>query len=629
MIVAERFRGGCPKSVNGVTFLLAFAFTFISTPTPLLFVLVSARTTADNNPSNNGNGGDTRYNKDYYQARADSLSSSPCNPLWRENQVYTGERRGPIPISDRKESSALERTRRRTTSSLRDLSGRLSIGFSFRENDSIPERRRQRKTFPRRSIGLSDSTTASAAIASTRNAKDKHRNKFAAATETAVVERADRAVEAGSVSRYPNASRGRSNDGIEVSLSLDPFSLASLIQCLAATSLGMASVYVGTLKLLGPMILAKQCLTRVGYVFYDHYNGRYLRKTLNERVHFLRKYEIIAAARAASRSLVQVVCMGLTGQCVGFILDRTKCVLKPPWLCHWWYGVVWLSFVCAIGWACEEWGFDFLAVKANSKFRTSLASLKADRNDDRSIANLLVPTGRPGRRARAMASPPWQFVRRLCRDPEEMLKSLLRVVPGRKGPNGHSPRGSGSHAPGRSVDDSIINTLLFPSTWRPLYGLTLLAFSRAICLSFDAAASSPSSGGGPVVAGFATAASCWRKNRNLVLRLFVIQNALHSEWHRSFVQEGSLALGACVSLIDLLALLWSIYVVSVVDRISAFALIPVAMARLVSGWMSFLLHCDRSNFVDNYGAFDSRQDTAPPTHSKPDGSSCSIFDLEF
>uniref|UniRef100_A0A6U9Y6B9 Uncharacterized protein n=1 Tax=Pseudo-nitzschia australis TaxID=44445 RepID=A0A6U9Y6B9_9STRA len=522
--------------------------------------------------------------------------------------------------------------------------GRLSLGFSFgKDGDNLTKRRRQNRPFHRRSTkannstdsivptlpaGDHNSTITSAVMASSRNAKNRIRNVFSStASTTALVRKLDHELEqvvsdsaATTIAhRHPGTPRARRTDhsnnknNIEVSLSVDPFSLGSLIRCLVASGANVASVYIGTLKLLGPMLLAKQCLSTVGYIFYDHYNGRYLRTTLNKRVRYLQEYEIIAAARAASRSLLQILCMGLTGRFLGFLLERTNCFPYPLWLCHWWYGVVWLASVCAIGWACEEWGFDYLATKTNNKFIPSFVSVQpitdtdadADPRNDLLMPDTFIHTNWRGRRKRRrnMVRQPWRFLKEFIRDPEKWLKSLLRVVPGRKDRN-HSIYSSSSIGNGTTrkvVDSSTFDTLLFPSTWRPLYVMTFLAFSKAIYHSFCTAASPLSSYGGSIATAEASTAAveCLKNNRNLILRSFVVQKTLYSEWHRVFVQERRIALGACVSAIGLLALLWSIYEVAIVDRTAAIALVPIVMARLVSGWINFLLYYNRWNFTDD------------------------------
>jgi len=335
------------------------------------------------------------------------------------------------------------------------------------------------------------------------------------------------------------------NKDVRICLSLDPFSLGTLLSNILSTSSIIVPVYVGTLRLLGPMIIAKRCLTTLGYIFYDHYNGRYLRTTYNKRIRYLQEYEVTSAARATGRCLLQILCMGFTGRFVGFVLDRMPCVLKPSWVCYWWYGMVWLMSVYTIGWVCEEWGFNFVT---KNNFIHSILSIQPTqiRNDSqKSISK------------RNILHIPWLFIQRM-KDPEEWVKSLIRSS------NNESTYPI-TRLKRRDGKDSIkLDTLLFPSTWRPLIVLTLLAMSRAICVSYTSSSHSTSSNS--------------RQYQYLIMRSFVVQESVYSEWYRVFVKERRIVLGAGISIIGLMSFLWSIYSVANVDRIAAFLLIPALIA---------------------------------------------------
>ena len=471
---------------------------------------------------------------------------------------------------------------------------RLDVGYSIDDSQ-------KRKRFPRHSATNVDDSSSmshnSTAATTTTGSGNANNNKISSFTTTALVAKAGdafrqvttTATAVTATSHHPPSSRtsnSKNKNNVQVSLSLDPFSLGTLIHSVLSSSAGIASVYIATLKLLGPMIIAKRCLTTVGYIFYDHYNGRYLRTTYNKRIRYLQEYDVIAAARAATRSLLQILCMGCAGRFVGFVLDRTPCVLQPSWVCHLWYGVVWLVSIYAIGWACQEWGFGYLAKK--NKYIHPLVSIQPITETTSYGSN---SNNTRKRRKKNAVQLPWQFVVQRMRDPEEWVNSLLRV-PRRKERYYYSSnsktnveRTYPTQAP-KSDDDPTkmkikLDTLLFPSTWRPLFVLTFLALSRAMYLTFSASSSDN-----------IMETTC-RNNRYLIMRSFIIQKTLYSEWHRVFVQEQRVALGAGVSVIGLLALLWSIYAVSNVDRIAALALVPNLMARLVSGWMNILLYYNR------------------------------------
>ena len=50
------------------------------------------------------------------------------------------------------------------------------------------------------------------------------------------------------------------------------------------------------------MILAKRCLQVVGFMVYDHYNGRYLRNIYTKRMQHMQEFEVIASARATLKA---------------------------------------------------------------------------------------------------------------------------------------------------------------------------------------------------------------------------------------------------------------------------------------------------------------------------------------
>ncbi|MGK3761978.1 MAG: tryptophan-rich sensory protein [Bacillariaceae sp.] len=553
------------------------------------------------NPNSNNNRLRHRYTADQEEPY------HPHNPLWREEQAFTGERRGPPTTSTNKRrnyfsvddvSSEKERTSRGGSIDMIDTSssssnsqqnwrrkwfpidfrrqrGKLDIGFSndddspFSNNNKIQKRR---KRFPPRSTTTdlspssydSSATSTTSAIPFSWNA-----NKLIGPGDS--TRRRQQIINTGT-----DTAAVRKN--AQASISFDPSSLGALIAILCSTGSSLVSVYVGTLRLLGPMIIVKRCLTTVGYIFYDHYNGRYLRTTYNKRIRYLQEYDIIAAARATGRCVLQILCMLCTGRFVGFVLDRMPCVLKPTWVCHWWYGMVWLMSVSTIGWVCEEWGLNFVTRNNYIHHLLSIQPTQISSNDSHNSMR-----SKRKRKRDNILKVPWRFIQWM-KDPEELVTKIIRVPHGdryyyttRKNTKNESKYPTNA----RGDNDSPIklDTLLFPSTWKPLIVLTFLAVSRAICVSYSL---SPSS----------SISSC-RDHRYLIMRSFVVQETLYSEWYRVFVKERRIVLGAGISVVGLMCLLWSINSVANVDSIAAFLMIPTLIARLVSGWMNILLYYNR------------------------------------
>jgi len=643
--------------------ILVVTIAFVSIPNGRLFHGVTVAATATNDHSSDKNNANVpnKNNRLYnYNAGAGDELYTPYNPLWREEQIYTGERRGPVTTSDNDGDSSFSLRRPRRTGGkippahsplaphmsieryrpqqqqqqqprqssysgfplqsadigstesrrnqrlpfsaergnrkwsfpidFRRQKGRLNIGFS-----AAADPKHQRQNRPPRRLEASTTnagllTAATNTTVSTRSSREKVEraiqnmlNPIAAVTTTSPRQH--------SSSRTGNEQK---KSDLELSVSLDPFTLVTLLQTGVTGIVGIVSVYIGTLKLLGPMILAKQCLMMVTNTFKYRSKGRYIRKASTKRIHNLEQPSYIhdhndatAVARAATRSVLQILCMSCMGRFIGFVLDQTPCLLRPFWICQWWYGVVWLASMYAIGLVCQEWVFRCLA-QTDSKMH-SFVSIQPTSDPMRLSyrRNNRVNVQHRRRRNNNMVQPLFRFLQRMSQDPEEWMNNLLRIVPRWKGRTNYA-RGSILMTEGEGVSNTKLDPLLFPSTWRPLSIVTFLALSRAIYQSFCTKVSSSG-----LIHKLGDAA-CRDNNQYLIMISFIIQKTLYSEWHRVFVQERRVGLGAGVSVIGLLALMWSIYSISTVDRIATIAMIPVLMARLVSTWITILLTYNES-----------------------------------
>lgn len=378
----------------------------------------------------------------------------------------------------------------------------------------------------------------------------------------------------------------------QLSLSVDPFSTVRLIHTLAVTCIGFVSAFAGTIRLVAPMIAAKRLLTTIGYIFYDHYNGRYIRTTYTRRMRRMQEYEVIAGLRGAGRCLLQILCVGTVARIVGFIMDRAPCLTRPAWICHWWYGTVWISSIHAAGWAMQSW----LATLDNSHplslrpTPTIGRSGPTRKKGDRRISSLFNR-----QKEELQSSPldgliqvPWHIVQRM-RDPEEWLMSMLRPRSNSRFYYSNLHANSQQHAEQQPFK---LDTLLFPCTWRPLQVWTSLVVVRAIRQTLTKTLRWTDA------AEYMTLMS---SKRWFVMRSFLGYEILHGEWKRVFVTERRVALGAFVSTLCLTALLWTVYSVAMVDRITALLLIPTAIARLVSTWMNIFLYYDRCGLPSSFG----------------------------
>lgn len=131
---------------------------------------------------------------------------------------------------------------------------------------------------------------------------------------------------------------------MEVSVSVDPSSFLRLVVVSAQASASFANAFFGTLRLVAPMIVARRFLSTVGYLFYDHYTGRYIRTTYNRRLKHARLLEFPAVARGLGRTVIELACMAAVGRLVQTMLTTAPCWMTES-ICHWWFGMMWMLSV--------------------------------------------------------------------------------------------------------------------------------------------------------------------------------------------------------------------------------------------------------------------------------------------
>jgi hypothetical protein len=133
-------------------------------------------------------------------------------------------------------------------------------------------------------------------------------------------------------------------EGMEVSVSVDPSSLIKLVVVTASASASFANAFFGTLRLVAPMIVARRALSTVGFLFYDHYTGRYIRTTYNRRLKHARLLDLPAAVRGLGRIVIELTCMAAVGKLVEVMLTTAPCWMQTT-ICHWWFGMMWMLSV--------------------------------------------------------------------------------------------------------------------------------------------------------------------------------------------------------------------------------------------------------------------------------------------
>ena len=132
--------------------------------------------------------------------------------------------------------------------------------------------------------------------------------------------------------------------GAELTIQLDPASLSRLAILLGQSSLGIGHTFVATLRFLAPMIVARRCLTWLGFLFYDHYTGRYLRTAYTKRLRNARRYDLPAACRGIARMGIQLSIMATAGKFVQHVFSSLLSG-APSQLFGWLLSGLWLSAV--------------------------------------------------------------------------------------------------------------------------------------------------------------------------------------------------------------------------------------------------------------------------------------------
>ena len=219
--------------------------------------------------------------------------------------------------------------------------------------------------------------------------------------------------------------------------------------------------FVGTLRLLAPLIVARRVLISIGHFFTDYATGRYFRKTYTrlERA-YMNYYELPAAMRSLSRSLslvsIYIVLsrvMAKFSGCVptlNAILPHNYDELQPQdvtYLCSTlWVGtVVWLGHT--ISSAIAIWG---------GPLRTQVSQHHQTRT-------------RPSA-AEVFTRP--RHILQLMSKPDEWLTTLsMWTVPG----------GNGQF---NKREQFAPNRILFPTTWRPLKVLQICVIAK-VCNSIQ------------------------------------------------------------------------------------------------------------------------------------------------
>ena len=137
-----------------------------------------------------------------------------------------------------------------------------------------------------------------------------------------------------------------------LSISVDPFASLRLLRILYIASSSFMAAFIGTLKLLGPMIFARRVLAQMGEIVSDYMMGRYLRTTYDHiQRKYWKEYQGPAASRSLGRSLAHMAILLQLGVFMEkwLSLGSQPCVIAGTGACHWWCGLLWILSVIGTG----------------------------------------------------------------------------------------------------------------------------------------------------------------------------------------------------------------------------------------------------------------------------------------
>lgn len=276
----------------------------------------------------------------------------------------------------------------------------------------------------------------------------------------------------------------------QVSLSTDPASAIHLIKLLAGFSVDFGAAFMGTLRLLAPLILARRALNACGDLGMDYMRGRYIRKTYTrlERM-YMHYYELPAAFRATCRTLSQFVMMIVLSGMMGWMVGLHSPPCSVDGSCpRMWCAFLWILAVVGTGHFCASvlatWGGPLRIQVAASHMHTGQTMI-----------------------ARVFTRP-WHILQWM-QDPEQWISMMS--------------------TPQTMVQQPFEpNPILFPSTWVALRFCQMIAIAKA-----------------------AASTGNWSPQHNPVRRIMwslLVEIALADEWYRVFIVERRVGLAGFVSI---------------------------------------------------------------------------------
>ena len=412
----------------------------------------------------------------------------------------------------------------------------------------------------------------------------------------------------------------------QLQVTLTPETLLPLALILIRASSTTLTAFVGTLRLLAPMLVARKTLLVIGDIGCDYLRGRYFRTTYTrlERA-YLRYYEAPAALRAIARVTSQIIIFVILQKAMGWMVGTNH----PPcraehrglaFLC----GTLWIFSVVGMGHAfatyIARWGGP-LRVQAATQ-STSQGNTDSSSKVSKSLLRQVL----------VWMQDPQQWLRAILLDHSHAPESMYHVVD-RNLPNDYINNGEEFKPP---------NPLIFPITWGPLRLMQMFALAKifmteppgmdsqvvhataSLCQAIILPELPPipnmtgeefTSAAGAAAPIFITSPPHASSTINAVerlMRLFLIQLSLGDEWCRVFLEEKRMGLGIVVVAVYFLSLVNFVvqaasFLVhnsssSTLDKnsnrsevVTLICLFPSVMATIVTAWMNVVFFWNRMN----------------------------------
>lgn len=317
----------------------------------------------------------------------------------------------------------------------------------------------------------------------------------------------------------------------KVRVSVDPRAVWRFIPVLFFGMYSFLNAFMGTLRLLAPLIFSRRAIVIVYKILGDYVRGRYVRKAYTRvEVAYIHYYETPATFRALCRTssqlavyfILSMVMKALTG------ITHPLCQSKSRRL----------ASLCTLLWVGTVVGTGHAFAKALAIWGGPL----------RLQASPLYTR----RRWTSVFTRPWHIFHWLqyIQNPEQWISMVSY--------------------PSLSFDP---NPLIFPAAWFPLRLLQMVAVAQV-------AATDPSN-------------YCWGaqdiERIPKLMRHFLFQLCLSDEWYRVFVGEKRLGLGVCVAIAYLFAMILLVVTSASINAKATLLMVPSFLAMIITGWMNIVI----------------------------------------